>query len=83
MTPESAMGAHIHVVRFAPAKLNLTLAVVGRRTDGYHSLHSVMVPLALGDALTVSKPPSGAAMDSLRITGLPLDRWADMLAALS
>jgi 4-diphosphocytidyl-2-C-methyl-D-erythritol kinase len=72
VTPDTATGAHIHVVRFAPAKLNLTLAVVGRREDGYHSLHSVMVPLALGDALTVSKPPSGAAMDSLRITGLPL-----------
>ena len=34
------------VVRLAPAKLNLTLAVVGRRPDGYHALHSVMVPLA-------------------------------------
>ena len=25
------------VVRLAPAKLNLTLAVVGRRDDGYHA----------------------------------------------
>ena len=33
------------VVRLAPAKLNLTLAVVGRRPDGFHALHSVMVPL--------------------------------------
>ena len=78
MTPEST-GAHIHVVRFAPAKLNLTLAVVGRRSDGFHALHSVMVPLALGDALTVSKAPPGATEDSLRITGLPLPLEPDNL----
>jgi len=29
------------------AKLNLTLAVVGQRSDGYHALHSIMVPLSL------------------------------------
>lgn len=35
----------------APAKLNLTLAVTGRRADGYHTLRSVMVPLRLADRL--------------------------------
>jgi 4-diphosphocytidyl-2-C-methyl-D-erythritol kinase len=38
---------------FAPAKLNLTLAVVGRRDDGYHALHSIMVPLAFGDTIEI------------------------------
>src|SRR5213076_2847688 len=37
------------VVRIAPAKVNLTLAVVGRRPDGFHAIHSVMAPLALAD----------------------------------
>jgi 4-diphosphocytidyl-2-C-methyl-D-erythritol kinase len=66
-------------VRFAPAKLNLTLAVVGRRDDGYHSLHSIMVPLTLGDALTVSAAPRGATDDSLRISGLPISATRDNL----
>jgi 4-diphosphocytidyl-2-C-methyl-D-erythritol kinase len=74
---DTGPGARIHVVRFAPAKLNLTLAVVGRRDDGYHSLHSVMVPLCLGDALTVSAPPPGATNDLLKITGLPLPVASD------
>ena len=42
------------VVRLAPAKLNLTLAVTGRRDDGYHSLHSVFVPLGLADRLSLA-----------------------------
>jgi 4-diphosphocytidyl-2-C-methyl-D-erythritol kinase len=79
MTADAASGARVHVVRFAPAKLNLTLAVVGRREDGYHALHSVMVPLALGDALTVSETPSGATRDSLRVTGLGLSPSPDNL----
>ena len=36
-----------------PAKINLTLEVVGRRDDGYHALRSVMVPLELGDELQI------------------------------
>jgi 4-diphosphocytidyl-2-C-methyl-D-erythritol kinase len=37
----------------APAKINLTLEVLARREDGYHSLRSVMVPLALADTLAI------------------------------
>jgi 4-diphosphocytidyl-2-C-methyl-D-erythritol kinase len=37
----------------APAKINLTLEVLARREDGYHSLRSVMVPLELADRLTI------------------------------
>ncbi len=68
----------LHVVRHAPAKLNLTLAVLGRRADGYHSLHSVMVPLALSDALTVSVAPRSQA-DSLRVVGFPVSTSPDNL----
>jgi 4-diphosphocytidyl-2-C-methyl-D-erythritol kinase len=36
-----------------PAKINLTLEVLERRDDGYHSLRSVMVPLDLADELLI------------------------------
>jgi 4-diphosphocytidyl-2-C-methyl-D-erythritol kinase len=55
-------------VRLAPAKLNLTLAVVGRRPDGYHALHSVMVPLDLADRLSVA--PAIGDRDTLHVDGL-------------
>jgi 4-diphosphocytidyl-2-C-methyl-D-erythritol kinase len=55
------------VVRLAPAKLNLTLAVLGRRSDGYHALHSIMVPVGLRDRLSLA--PAGGAADTLHVAG--------------
>ncbi|HEY7591047.1 MAG TPA: hypothetical protein VH723_08640 [Candidatus Limnocylindrales bacterium] len=55
------------VVRLAPAKLNLTLAVVGRRDDGFHALHSVAVLIDLADRLSLGVRPSGD--DSIHVTG--------------
>jgi 4-diphosphocytidyl-2-C-methyl-D-erythritol kinase len=56
------------VVRLAPAKVNLALAVLGTRPDGYHELHSVMVPVSLADRLSVSPLPPGGT-DTLHVTG--------------
>lgn len=36
---------------FSPAKINLFLAITGRRTDGFHDLVSVVAPLEFGDEL--------------------------------
>lgn len=65
------------VVRLAHAKLNLTLAVVGRRPDGFHALHSIMVPLALADRLSFA--PSGGSEDTLHVVGFDLGAPGDNL----
>jgi 4-diphosphocytidyl-2-C-methyl-D-erythritol kinase len=38
---------------FTPAKINLTLEVLGKRSDGYHELATWMIPIALYDRLTI------------------------------
>lgn len=50
---------------FAPAKVNLTLHVIGQREDGYHLLDSLVVFAPFGDNLRMAR----ADAPSLRITG--------------
>jgi len=38
----------------APAKINLTLRILGKRTDGYHDLESLVTFARVGDRLTLS-----------------------------
>lgn len=47
------------VVVDAPAKLNLSLDVVGKRSDGYHELQTLMVRVGLYDRLRFSGSNSG------------------------
>lgn len=42
------------LIAFAPAKVNLTLHVLGRRPDGYHEIESLVVFAGVGDRLTLS-----------------------------
>jgi 4-diphosphocytidyl-2-C-methyl-D-erythritol kinase len=49
------------LAEFAPAKVNLTLAVLGRRQDGYHELESLVAFAALGDRLVLS-PAAGMSL---------------------
>ncbi|MEI9804012.1 MAG: 4-(cytidine 5'-diphospho)-2-C-methyl-D-erythritol kinase [Pseudolabrys sp.] len=53
------------LVEKAPAKINLTLRIVGRRPDGYHELESLVAFADLADTLTLE--PGAAA--SLEVTG--------------
>jgi len=46
----------------APAKINLTLRIIGKRPDGYHELESVMQMLSLADSLVIGDA------DTLRFT---------------
>lgn len=54
----------------APAKLNLALAVVGERDDGYHELVSLFLRVGLADALRVG-PGDGGDRDELTIEADP------------
>lgn len=55
----------------APAKLNLWLAVVGRRADGYHLLASDMVLLELADRLLLMPGCSGLRVEASPGEALP------------
>ncbi|OUS18434.1 4-(cytidine 5'-diphospho)-2-C-methyl-D-erythritol kinase [Rhodospirillales bacterium 47_12_T64] len=53
------------ITEYAPAKVNLTLQVVGRRDDGYHLLHSLVGFSGVGDVLHFT--PSSEL--SLKVSG--------------
>ncbi|HEX5066257.1 MAG TPA: 4-(cytidine 5'-diphospho)-2-C-methyl-D-erythritol kinase [Myxococcota bacterium] len=53
----------------APAKVNLGLRVVGRRTDGYHELESLFVPLDLADELVIFSEPAAESKVSFALGG--------------
>lgn len=39
--------------RFAPAKINLSLRVLGRREDGFHEIETLISPITLADEITI------------------------------
>ena len=41
-------------IEHAPAKVNLTLAVIGRRADAYHDIESLVAFATVGDTLTLT-----------------------------
>ncbi|WP_363348731.1 4-(cytidine 5'-diphospho)-2-C-methyl-D-erythritol kinase [Methylocystis echinoides] len=52
----------------APAKINLTLHILGRRADGYHDLESLVAFSGAGDTLTLS-PASSLSLEIAGPTG--------------
>lgn len=67
---------------FAPAKLNLTLQIVGRRDDGFHLLQMRNVLLGFGDSVTVrlqAEPSSRSVVGSTEGGGVSLpDDFGDV-----
>jgi 4-diphosphocytidyl-2-C-methyl-D-erythritol kinase len=70
----------------APAKLNLSLRVVGQRPDGFHLLETEMVLLELADRLLLMPGAPGLRVEAAPGEELPLDRtnlaWRGLAAAL-
>ena len=59
------------MITFPNAKINLGLNIVSRRTDGFHNISTVMVPVALHDILEII--PGAEREDELALSGHPLD----------
>jgi 4-diphosphocytidyl-2-C-methyl-D-erythritol kinase len=55
----------------APAKLNLFLEILGKRPDGYHDLHSLMVAVNLFDTLELRRRTGSAIELECDPPGLP------------
>ena len=60
---------------FSPAKINLSLAITGRRADGFHELVSVVAPLTFGDTLHAEHDDAEAGRFTLACDapGVPTD----------
>lgn len=66
------------VIELAHAKINLTLEIIGKRTDGFHNLVTVMTTIGLHDVVTVTESDQLAmAHDG----GIPADRNLALIAA--
>ena len=70
----------------APAKLNLSLRVVGRRPDGFHLLETEMVLLELADRLLLLPGATGLRVEAGPDEEIPVDpsnlAWRGLLAAI-
>ncbi|RLD38935.1 MAG: 4-(cytidine 5'-diphospho)-2-C-methyl-D-erythritol kinase [Bacteroidetes bacterium] len=57
---------------FPYAKINLGLAILNQRIDGYHNIESLLSPIKLYDILEIIENPN-QNKDELKLTGFPLD----------
>jgi 4-diphosphocytidyl-2-C-methyl-D-erythritol kinase len=47
----------------APAKINLSLKILGRRSDGFHDIETLIMPITLSDQLEIEKSNSGSQIE--------------------
>jgi 4-diphosphocytidyl-2-C-methyl-D-erythritol kinase len=48
---------------WAPAKVNISFKVKGRRPDGFHEIETLMAPISLADRLTIEKSTRAGQID--------------------
>ncbi len=58
----------------APAKINLTLEILGKRPDGYHELRSIVMPVSLSDTLRLTTTYAQIAMTMTVSPGVDLTK---------
>ena len=62
----------------SPAKINLTLKIGPRLSNGYHKLESLMVPLKWGDEISFNIKQSSTTKISVRAPGLKLKQTENL-----
>lgn len=63
----------LSLTAFSPAKINLFLAITGKRPDGFHNLVSLVAPLAWGDSLWFEPMDAPGFSLSCDVPELPVD----------
>jgi 4-diphosphocytidyl-2-C-methyl-D-erythritol kinase len=59
------------MVSFPNAKINLGLKILRKRSDGFHDIETLMIPIALCDVLEILESKSGKT--TFKCTGLAID----------
>lgn len=89
-TPAVMFSREPDLVVRAPAKINLTLEILGRRPDGYHELRSILMPIGVCDDLAFWRTDDGRietaveaeAGVNLETLGDPVENLATRMARL-
>ena len=63
----------MYITIHAPAKINLNLHILGRRSDGFHELHTILQSIELHDTLSISERRGPLTIRS-RAPSVPRDR---------
>lgn len=63
----------MEITMLAPAKINLTLDITGRREDGYHLIHTIMQAVDFTDEVRVSLREAGGIRLTVSDPTLPAD----------
>jgi len=66
------------ITLLSPAKVNLTLEVLGKRPDGYHEIRSLLQPVDLFDELTIET--TGGDGIEISSSGIEIPPGEDNLA---
>lgn len=61
------------IEKFSPCKINLMLAILGIRPDGFHELISIVAPTKFGDTLKAQISDKPADSLACNMEGIPLD----------